>query len=172
MLICVSLTGIEGVGDNFPPPRLLRGSFCRGGWGDFGPFCARFNFGHFNCCHGSICKLVGMKEHKGNVHVQFGTPINDKIKGLSDIKNRNQLLKAVAEIIDKEIYQSYHLWNSNYVAYDLLHSTSKYTEMYDENGKEKFQDYMSERLKGLEANKDAENIFLKMYANPTINAKG
>ena len=115
--------------------------------------------------------LFGMKGDKGNVHVQFGTPINDKIKGLSDIKNRNQLLKAIGAIIDKEIYQNYHLWNSNYVAYDLLHSTAKYVDKYDANGKEKFQDYMSEKLKDFEGNKAAQEIFLKMYANPTINAE-
>lgn len=115
--------------------------------------------------------LFGMKGDKGNVHVQFGTPINDKIKKLSDIKNRNQLLKAIGAIIDKEIYQNYHLWNSNYVAYDLLHSTAKYVDKYDANGKEKFQDYMSEKLKDFEGNKAAQEIFLKMYANPTINAE-
>ena len=115
--------------------------------------------------------IFGIQGDKGNVHVQFGTPINDNIKGFADIKNRNQLLKAIAEVIDKEIYQSYHLWNSNYVAYDLLNSSTKYVGKYDENGKEQFQDYMSEKLKGLEGNKAAEEIFLKMYANPTINAE-
>jgi hypothetical protein len=116
--------------------------------------------------------LLGIQGNKGNVHIQFGTPINEKIKGFLDIKNRNELLKNIAGVIDREIYQNYHLWNSNYVAYDLLHSTNKYTAKYDENGKEKFQDYMSEKLKGLEGDKAAEGIFLKMYANPTINAEG
>jgi 1-acyl-sn-glycerol-3-phosphate acyltransferase len=115
--------------------------------------------------------LLGIQGHKGNIHIQFGTPINDKIKEFADIKNRNQLLKSIAEVIDKEIYQNYHLWNSNYVAYDLLNSSTKYVGKYDENGKEKFQDYMSEKLKGLEVNKAAKEIFLKMYANPTINAE-
>jgi len=115
--------------------------------------------------------LFGIQGNKGNVHIQFGTPINDKIKGFADIKNRNQLLKGIAEVIDREVYQNYHLWNSNYVAYDLLNSSSKYVNKYDENGKEKFQDYMSEKLIGLEGNKEAEKIFLKMYANPTINAE-
>ncbi len=115
--------------------------------------------------------LFGIQGNKGNVHIQFGSPINDKIKAFADIKNRNQLLKGVAEVIDKEIYQNYNLWNSNYVAYDLLHSSTKYVDKYDENGKEKFQDYMSEKLKDFVGNKEAQEIFLKMYANPTINAE-
>ncbi len=113
--------------------------------------------------------LLGIQGNKGNVHFKFGSPINEKIKAFTEVKNRNQLLKSVAEVLDKEIYQNYRLWNSNYVAYDLLHSSNKYLDKYDANGKEKFQDYMSEKLKGLEGNKDAESIFLKMYANPTIN---
>ena len=115
--------------------------------------------------------LFGIQGNKGNVHVQFGTPINEKIKAFNGIKNRNQLLKAISEVIDKEIYQNYHLWNSNYVAYDILHSSTKYADKYAENGKEQFQDYMHEKLNGLHGNKAAENIFLKMYANPTINAE-
>jgi len=115
--------------------------------------------------------LQGIQGYKGNIHVQYGTPINDKIKKFSDIKNRNELLKNIAEVIDKEIYLNYHLWNSNYVAYDLLQSTSKYTSKYDENGKEKFQEYMNEKLKGFNGDEKAKEIFLKMYANPVINAE-
>lgn len=114
---------------------------------------------------------LGIRGDKGNVHIQFGTSINDKIKGLSHIKNRNELLKNIAAIIDKEIYQNYHLWNSNYVAYDLLHSSKKYVDKYDEGGKEKFEDYMNEKLGDLKGNAAAEKIFLLMYANPVLNAE-
>ncbi len=116
--------------------------------------------------------IMGIKGYKGNIHIQFGESINEEIKQFNHIKNRNELLKNVAGVIDREIYRNYHLWNSNYVAYDLLHSTTKYTEKYDENGKEKFQDYMSGKLSGIEGGEQAENTFLQMYANPVINAEG
>ena len=116
--------------------------------------------------------LYGIQGNKGNVHIQFGSPINEEIKQFKDIKNRNELLKNIAGIIDQKIYKNYHLWNSNYVAYDMLHDTVKYEEKYDENGKEKFLDYMNERLSDFADNKEARNIFLLMYANPTINAEG
>ena len=115
--------------------------------------------------------LLGIQGYKGNVHIHFGSPINDKIKQFSDIKNRNELLKNIAEVIDNEVYKNYHLWNSNYVAYDLLHSSAKYTEKYDENGKEKFQDYINEKLGDLANNKEALSVFLQMYANPVLNAE-
>ena len=114
---------------------------------------------------------LGIRGDKGNVHIQFGTPINERIKALSHIKNRNELLKNIAAIIDKEIYQNYHLWNSNYVAYDILHSSKKYVDKYDEGGKEKFEDYMNEKLGDLNGNAAAEKIFLLMYANPVLNAE-
>jgi len=114
---------------------------------------------------------LGIRGNKGNVHIQFGTPINERIKALSHIKNRNELLKNIAAIIDKEIYQNYHLWNSNYVAYDMLHSSKKYVDKYDEGGKEKFEDYMNEKLGELKGNPAAEKIFLLMYANPVLNAE-
>lgn len=114
---------------------------------------------------------LGIRENKGNVHIQFGSPINEKIKTLRHIKNRNELLKNIAAIIDKEIYQNYHLWNSNYVAYDLLHSSKKYVDKYADGGKEKFEDYMNEKLGDLKGNTAAEKIFLLMYANPVLNAE-
>ncbi len=114
---------------------------------------------------------LGIRGHKGNVHIQFGTSINDKIKGLSHIKNRNELLKNIAAIIDKEIYLNYRLWNSNYVAYDLLHTSTKYVEKYDVGGKETFESYMDEKLGSLKGNAEAKKIFLLMYANPVLNAE-
>jgi len=114
---------------------------------------------------------LGIQGEKGNVHLEFGACINDKIEGLTDIKNRNQLLKAIAEIIDNEIYLNYKLWNSNYVAYDLLHDTNKYEANYSIGGKEEFTAYMNKRLAKFEGHELAKDIFLKMYANPVINAE-
>ncbi len=114
---------------------------------------------------------LGIRGQKGNVHLEFGTTINEKIKEFSHIKNRNELLKNIAGVIDKEIYQNYHLWNSNYVAYDLLHNSSKYVEKYDEGGKDMFQSYMNEKLGELSENTEAQKMFLLMYANPVINSE-
>jgi hypothetical protein len=63
------------------------------------------------------------------------------------------------------------LWNSNYVAYDLLHTSNKYENKYDEGGKESFENYMNEKLVDLKGNDEAKKIFLLMYANPVLNAE-
>ncbi|MCO6499288.1 MAG: 1-acyl-sn-glycerol-3-phosphate acyltransferase [Vicingus serpentipes] len=115
--------------------------------------------------------MLGIMGQKGNVHLQFGSTINDEIEQFRDIKNRNQLLKSVAEVIDQRIYKNYRLWNSNYVAYDLLHSSNKYVAQYSENGKEKFIDYMNKKLERFAGNEQAKQLFLQMYANPVLNAE-
>jgi len=116
--------------------------------------------------------MMGIQGPKGNVHLQYGEPINNKIAGFRDIKNRNELLKKIATLIDGEIYKNYKLWNSNYVAYDLLNASNKYESFYRTNGKEEFVNYMNSKLVGYENNKLAKEIFLKMYANPVINKLG
>jgi 1-acyl-sn-glycerol-3-phosphate acyltransferase len=115
--------------------------------------------------------VLGIKGYKGNIHIQFGSPINDEIEQFRAIKNKNELLKNVAEVIDKHVYQNYKLWDSNYVAYDLLNNNNTYTDKYSNENKEKFVAYMNKRLENFIGNEKAKEIFLKMYANPVINAQ-
>ena len=114
---------------------------------------------------------LGIMGQKGRVHFQFGKTINEEIEQFRDIKNKNQLLKNIAEVIDQRIYKNYHLWNSNYVAYDLLHSSNKYVNQYSDNGKEKFLVYMNKKLERFAGNEQAKQLFLQMYANPVLNAE-
>lgn len=112
---------------------------------------------------------LGMRGDKGRVHVQFTKPINTEIEKLRSIKNRNELLKNVANIIDQNIYKYYKLWDTNYIAYDILNSTSKFIDKYTTESKNEFSVYMDERLKEFKGNDNARRILLSMYANPLIN---
>ena len=113
--------------------------------------------------------ILGVQGKKGHVHVQFGIPINEEIKQFSHIKNKNELLKNIADVIDREIYTNYRLWNSNYVAYDLLNKTTKYAANYTAESKQQFVDYMNKKLTNFSSNEKAQQLFLQMYANPVIN---
>jgi len=115
--------------------------------------------------------VLGIKGNKGNVHVQFGSPINDEIEQFRDIKNRNELLKNIAEVIDTHIYKNYKLWDSNYIAYDLLNDNNTYADKYSAESKVQFIAYVDKRLADFSGNAKAKELFLKMYANPVINAK-
>ena len=112
---------------------------------------------------------LGMRGDKGRVHVQFAKPINRELEGLRNIKNRNELLKNVAELIDKSIYKNYKLWDTNYIAYDLLNNSSKYSNCYSDATKKEFLTYMQEKISVYKSDKAIE-LFLKMYATPLINA--
>lgn len=114
---------------------------------------------------------TGIDGFKGNVKIFFCETINNKIKDLSEIKNRNELLKKVAEVIDKEIHINYHLWPNNYVAFDLLNNTTQYASNYSQKEKQVFIDYMNKKIEsvGLKDNTQANQLFLEMYANPVVN---
>lgn len=113
--------------------------------------------------------ILGLQGNKGRVFARFGQPVNDKVEHLRSIKNRNELLKLFAEAIDKEIYANYHLWSTNYIAYDLLHSVKKYADQYTEEEKSNFISYMNDRLALLAEDDQNQHFFLTMYANPIIN---
>ena len=114
---------------------------------------------------------LGIKGDKGRVHIQFTKPINSEIEKLRNIKNRNELLKLVAETIDNTIYRHYKLWDTNYISYDLLKESTHFSDKYSQESKKRFVAYMDERLKDNPINNDdARRLFLTMYANPVINS--
>jgi len=113
--------------------------------------------------------VLGMKGYKGNIHIHFGEPINNDILKFKEIKNKNELLKLIAEVIDEKIYQHYHLFPTNYIAYDLLNNKNEFENNYTKADKEKFEAYIEKRLENFKGNELAKEIFLKMYANPVMN---
>ncbi|MGE0561747.1 MAG: 1-acyl-sn-glycerol-3-phosphate acyltransferase [Flavobacteriales bacterium] len=114
---------------------------------------------------------TGIDGFKGNVNIFFCAPINDKIQQFSEVKNRNELLKSVASVIDTEIQGNYHLWPNNYIAYDLLKNSAEYVSKYTEKQKNTFIEYMNKKMDsvGLRENEQARQLFFEMYANPVIN---
>lgn len=85
---------------------------------------------------------------------------------------KEQFIELAADI-DKIIHSNYHLFPGNYVAYDLLNNSSKYSAQYTEEERKVFMDYVDSRLKLVTLdNPDwdflRERIYT-MYANPVIN---
>jgi len=113
----------------------------------------------------------GIEGDKGRVVVSFGRPLATFKAKLEDIKNRNQLMGAVADTIDAEIHRAYHLMPSNYIAWDLLHDSDKHKEEYKAEEKAGFQTYMESRITEVEGDTNkVRQTFLSMYANPVENA--
>jgi 1-acyl-sn-glycerol-3-phosphate acyltransferase len=117
---------------------------------------------------------TGLLNHKGRVHFTIGSPINDKLSRLENRKSdKNTLITAIAETIDKEIYKHYRFYPCNYVAYDLLHHSVYFRTNYDLRDKMLFETYLQKQINKIDLpNKD--EIFLRtkileMYSNPLQN---
>lgn len=116
---------------------------------------------------------TGILNNKGRVHFTISQLINDQLDQLDPNMDRNELFAAVASIIDKEIYRHYRFYPNNYVAYDLLSGTRRFSDHYGLKDKKAFEDYFQKQLdKIVIPNKD-ENFLrkkiLEMYANPLKN---
>lgn len=116
---------------------------------------------------------TGILNNKGRVHFTISKLINEQLDQLDPNMNRNELFAAVASIIDKEIYRHYRFYPNNYVAYDLLSGTRRFSDHYGLKDKKAFEEYLQKQLdKIVIPNKD-ENFLrkkiLEMYANPLKN---
>ena len=113
--------------------------------------------------------VTGIQEFKGQVTLQILPPINDKIANLKSV-TKNELYRLVAGIIDEEICKGIKLYNNNYIAYDLLYNTNKYSSNYTSNDKEVFISDMNRKITLLELPEDeVKKYFLNIYANPVVN---
>lgn len=116
---------------------------------------------------------TGILNNKGRVHFTISQLINDQLDQLDPNMDRNELFAAIASIIDKEIYRHYRFYPNNYVAYDLLSGTRRFSDHYGLKDKKAFEEYLQKQLdKIVIPNKD-ENFLrkkiLEMYANPLKN---
>lgn len=75
-----------------------------------------------------VSMFFGIKGMKGRVHLSFGEPL----KG--DFPND----KVVADTIDRFIRKNYHVWPTNYIAYDTVNQTSRFTGEYTPEEKDIF----------------------------------
>ena len=112
--------------------------------------------------------ITGITSDKGGVHLEFGRPID--VSGFCDPLRREDI-RSVAAQIDAQVWAGYRLWDTNYVAYDLLNGGSRFAGMYSPALREQFQDKMRRDIDGypsLEADKLRE-LYLKIYSGPVYN---
>jgi hypothetical protein len=115
--------------------------------------------------------MVGIMQPKGNIHLHIGEPLtSDEIAqaALCDKNDRYQLIRSA---VDKRVIAGYKLWPNNYLAYDILNSTDKYSANYTQEDKLKFLGYMEHQLGTVEpeVNRDElREVFLGIYANPVV----
>jgi hypothetical protein len=115
-----------------------------------------------------ITLLSGIIGQKKRIHIHVGDVLDKELDQIAvENDNTNKQVQALAQVIDDSILQSYKLWPTNYIAYDLLYKTDKYKSQYTEVEKSLFE-------RRLELKIDCSNDimmegFLNMYANPVVN---
>ncbi|MBB3188966.1 1-acyl-sn-glycerol-3-phosphate acyltransferase [Halomonas cerina] len=102
--------------------------------------------------------VAGITGHKGRVHLRFGTPLT------ADFDTPD----AVAEEIDRQVLQGYHLFPSHYLALEALgedHDLLDLTEVTQAD-RTRFQARLAEVPEALRP------WWLRQYANPVRNRAG
>lgn len=115
--------------------------------------------------------MTGILQHKGNIHLNIGTQLTSDEIAAAAICDKNDRYQLIRHAVDLRVIEGYKLWKNNYVAYDLLNHSFKYSEMYEISDIEKFVAYMEHQLDTVEKElnrEDLRRIFLDIYANPVV----
>ena len=116
--------------------------------------------------------ILGIKQQKGNVHMNIDTPITEQEIVEAAECDKNDRYNKMRYAVDRRVIQCYKLWKTNYMAYDWVNNTTKYADHYDKADLEAFQEYVAGQLKLVETTldqKELKDIFLHIYSNPVLN---
>ena len=102
--------------------------------------------------------LTGIMQPKGHVHLSITAPVTDE--EIDRCSATDGPFENLAALIDRRISTAYRLHPTNYVAYDMLHHTSRFADHYSPTLRRQF----AERL-ALAADEE-KNIFLDIYSHP------
>lgn len=119
---------------------------------------------------------TGLLQFKGKVHFQLTPRINAKIDQIGEFRDNNTSAKYVGRIVDQAIHRSYEIFDINYVAYDMLHQSNRFSSKYSEETRRGVEDYFNSQLDKVDLPyvSTEERAFmltrmLEMYANPLRN---
>ena len=115
-----------------------------------------------------VTLLSGIIGQKKRIHIHVGEVLDAELDLIAqENDNINKQVQGIAQAIDDSILQSYKLWPTNYIAYDLLHKTNKFSNFYTENEKSLFERRLELKIDC--SNEVMTEGFLNMYANPVVN---
>lgn len=115
-----------------------------------------------------ITLMSGIIGQKKSIHIHVGDVLDreyDQI--IAETDNNNKQIQALAQVIDDSILQSYKLWPTNFIAYDILYKTTRFAHLYDEKERQIFERRLEMRIDV--DNETMREGFLAMYANPVVN---
>lgn len=115
-----------------------------------------------------ITLLSGIIGQKKRIHIHIGDVLSSEIDEITNIEqNPNKQIQLLTQKIDDSILQSYKLWPTNYIGYDILNETDIHKNEYTQEEKQLFLRRLEMRID--ENSKVLKDGFLAMYANPVVN---
>ena len=112
--------------------------------------------------------MSGVLGQKKRIHIHIGDVLDNELDYIkSQFDNSNKQIQTLSQVIDDSILINYKLWPTNFIAYDLLNSTKKFSHLYTENEKSLFERRLEMRID--QKHPIAMQNFLAMYANPVVN---
>ena len=116
--------------------------------------------------------MLGIKQQKGNVHLNFGDPLTEEEIVDASFCDKNDRYQKIRHAVDRRIIKGYKLWKTNYIAYDLMNGSADYASEYTPEEVKAFKEYMAGQLQMVEPELDKaalEDIFLHIYGNPVVS---
>ena len=116
--------------------------------------------------------MVGIMQQKGNVHLNIGKPLTSEEIAAAAQCDKNDRYQLIRHAVDIRVIEGYRLWKNNYIAYDILNHSFRYSDKYDAADVETFVAYMEKQLDTVEPTLNREDLrkhFLEIYANPVVS---
>ena len=116
--------------------------------------------------------MTGIMQKKGNIHLNIGTPLTSEEIAAAAKCDKNDRYQLIRHAVDVRVIDGFKLWKNNYVAYDILNHSFKYSDKYEMSDVEAFVAYMEHQLNTVEPEinrADLRKHFLEIYANPVVS---
>jgi len=116
--------------------------------------------------------MVGIMQPKGNIHLNIGKPLTSEEIAAAAQCDKNDRYQLIRHAVDIRVIEGYKLWKNNYVAYDILNHSYRYSDKYEASDVETFVAYMEKQLDTVEPTLNREDLrkhFLEIYANPVVS---
>lgn len=117
--------------------------------------------------------IVGIRQLKGDVHLNVGKPLTAEEIEKASHCDKNDRYQLIRHAVDRRVIEGYKLWKTNYICYDLVNHTDKYSDKYTQMDVDKFVHYAERKMAKVEKSLDRDqlrDIFYRIYANP-VQAK-
>ncbi len=112
----------------------------------------------------------GIFGQKGRISLAIGKPIDKELDTIPENISNNEKINLVCQIIDKQIYRNYTLYQNNYIAHDLLYQNEDFHDHYSDDKKTAFVNYLQTKSQVPDVSfEKMHEYLLKIYANPVDN---